>query len=78
MPLLSLTQNTTVLSLVEAITLTETKAEQLMDFSATQRIPLLAMTTNDYWSKPLQTLIHTIKTNGSFLLFLHSSCDNKT
>jgi hypothetical protein len=54
----------------EAITLTETKAEQLDGIvSATQRILLLAMTTNDYWSKPLQTLYTRSKPMDHFYYF---------
>jgi hypothetical protein len=54
-------------------TSTETKAEQLDDY---YRHAAHTASRNDnerllyYWSKPLQQyLIHTIKTNGSFLLF---------
>jgi hypothetical protein len=50
MPLLSLTQNTTVLSLLraEAITLAETKAEQLDGIVIRHAAHTAAMTTNDY------------------------------
>jgi hypothetical protein len=76
MPLLSLTQNTTVLSLAKRSnhTSTETKAEQLDGIVIRHAAHTASRNDNErllyYWSKPLQQyLIHTIKTNGSFLLF---------
>jgi hypothetical protein len=87
MPLLSLTQNTTVLSYYKAKQShysTDTKAEQLDGIVIRHAAHTASRNDNErllyYWSKPLQTIPYTHDQNQWIIsiIFLHSSMLIKT